>query len=146
MHGKVPSEWSTAAIVPFPKKGDLTKPANYRGILLTSVAAKIYNKLLMNRIYPFIDPLLRHNQNGFRRGRSTLPHILSIIILVEECQIGNKTAAMVFVDFSKDFDSINREAMPMSLCSTSSTCTASLCTSSRHQTDVPQLQLEGQDC
>jgi exonuclease III len=111
MHGNVPSEWSTAAIVPFPKKGDLTKPANYRGISLTPVAAKIYNKLLMNRIYPFIDPLLRHNQNGFRRGRSTLPQILSIRRLLEECQIGNRTAAMVFVDFSKAFDSINREAM-----------------------------------
>ena len=111
LHGNVPSEWTTAAIVPFPKKGDLTKPANYRGISLSPVAAKIYNKLLLNRVYPFIDPLLRHNQNGFRKGRSTLPQILSIRRILEECRIGNRTAAMVFVDFSKAFDSINRDAM-----------------------------------
>ena len=111
LHGNVPSEWTTAAIVPFPKKGDLTKPGNYRGISLSPVAAKIYNKLLLNRVYPFIDPLLRHNQNGFRKGRSTLPQILSIRRVLEECRIGNRTAAMVFVDFSKAFDSINRDAM-----------------------------------
>jgi exonuclease III len=111
MHGNVPKEWTTAAIVPFPKKGDLTRPSNYRGISLSPVAAKIYNKLLLRRIYPSIDPLLRQNQNGFRPGRSTLPQILAIRRILEECRIGNRTAALVFVDFSKAFDSINREAM-----------------------------------
>ena len=83
LHGNIPDEWKTAAIVPFPKKGDLTKPANYRGISLSPTAAKIYNKLLLNRIYPYIDTLLRPNQNGFRRGRSTLPQILSIRRILE---------------------------------------------------------------
>ena len=35
---------------PFPKKGDLGLAKNYRGITLTSIAAKIYNALLRNRI------------------------------------------------------------------------------------------------
>ncbi|MCP4491873.1 MAG: reverse transcriptase family protein [Gammaproteobacteria bacterium] len=111
LHGNVPREWTTAAIVPFPKKGDLSKPGNYRGISLSPAAAKIYNKLLLNRITPCIEPILRRNQNGFRKGRSTLPQILAIRRILEECRIGNKTAAMVFVDFSKAFDSINRDAM-----------------------------------
>ena len=33
-------------ILPFPKKGDLGSAKNYRGITLTSIAAKIYNILL----------------------------------------------------------------------------------------------------
>ena len=111
INGNVPNEWTTAAIIPFPKKGDLTKPENYRGISLSPIAAKIYNKLILNRIQPFIDPLLRPNQNGFRKGRSTLPQILSIRRILEECRIGNKTAALVFVDFSKAFDSISRDTM-----------------------------------
>ena len=37
---------------PFPKKGDLGLAKNYRGITLTSIAAKIYNALLRNRIEP----------------------------------------------------------------------------------------------
>ena len=49
---------------------------NYRGITLTSIAAKIYNALLRNRIEPKIDNILRKNQNGFRRNRSTTSQIL----------------------------------------------------------------------
>ena len=111
VEGSTPEAWTTASIIPIPKKGDLSKPGNYRGISLAPVAAKVYNKLLLNRIYPFIDPLLRPNQNGFRKGRSTLPQILAIRRILEECKIGNKAATIVFVDFSKAFDSINREAL-----------------------------------
>ena len=50
----------------FSKKGDLGLPKNYRGITLTAIAAKIYNLMLLNRIRPEIDPILRKNQNGFR--------------------------------------------------------------------------------
>ena len=109
--GNIPKAWTTTSIIPIPKKGDLTNPNNYRGISLAPVAAKIFNKLLLNRIYPHIDPLLRPNQNGFRRGRSTLPQILALRRIIEECKIGNRSAAIVFVDFSKAFDSINRAAM-----------------------------------
>ena len=42
--------WMKGCILPFPKKGDLGLAKNYRGITLTSIAAKIYNALLRNRI------------------------------------------------------------------------------------------------
>ena len=57
--------WMKGCILPFPKKGDLGLAKNYRGITLTSIAAKIYNALLRNRIEPEIDNILRKNQNGF---------------------------------------------------------------------------------
>ena len=44
--------WMKGCILPFPKKGDLGLAKNYRGITLTSIAAKIYNALLRNRIEP----------------------------------------------------------------------------------------------
>ena len=51
--------WTKGCILPFPKKGDLGLAKNYRGITLTSIAAKIYNALLRNRIEPKIDNILR---------------------------------------------------------------------------------------
>ena len=63
--------WMKGCFLPFPKKGDLGLAKNYRGITLTSIAAKIYNALLRNHIEPKIDNILRKNQNGFRRNRST---------------------------------------------------------------------------
>ena len=69
--------WMKGCILPFPKKGDLRLAKNYRGITLTSIAAKIYNALLRNRIEPKID-ILWKNQNGFWRNRSTTSQILTI--------------------------------------------------------------------
>ena len=60
------------------KKGDLGLAKNYQGITPTSIAAKIYNALLRNRIEPKINNILRKNQNGFRRNRSTTSQILTI--------------------------------------------------------------------
>ena len=62
--------FTKGCILPFPKKGNLGKAENYRGITLISIAAKIYNLMLLNRIQPSIETVLRRNQNGFRQGRS----------------------------------------------------------------------------
>ena len=63
--------WTKGCILPFPKKDDLGIAKDYRGITLISIAAKIYNTLLLNHIKPNIEKILRKNQNGFRRNRST---------------------------------------------------------------------------
>ena len=106
-----PSFWPKSQIIPFPKKGDLSLATNYRGISLLSIAAKIFNKLLLNRLIPKIEPLLRNNQNGFRSGRSTLSQILTLRRIIEECKLSNRDSAFIFIDFSKAFDSIDRSVM-----------------------------------
>ena len=83
----------------------------YRGITLTSIAAKIYNALLRNRIEPKIDNILRKNQNGFRRNRSTTSQILTICRILEGVRAKNLQATLIFVDFTKAFDSIHRGKM-----------------------------------
>ena len=106
-----PKIWRTSQIIPVPKKGDLSLATNYRGISLMSIAAKIYNKLILNRLIPFVEPILRKNQNGFRRGRSTLSQILCLRRLIEESNASKVDLALVFVDFSKAFDSVDRSKM-----------------------------------
>ena len=54
--------WMKGSILPFPKKGDLGLAKHYRGITLTSIAAKIYNALIRNRIEHKIDNILNKNQ------------------------------------------------------------------------------------
>ena len=76
---------------------------NYRGITLTSIAA-----LLHNHIEPKIDNMLRKNQNGFRRNRSTTSQILTIRRVLEGIRAKNLQATILFVNFTKGFDSIHR--------------------------------------
>ena len=45
-----PDKWITGVSVTLPKKGDLSLMTNYRGISLLSIAAKVYNKIPLNRI------------------------------------------------------------------------------------------------
>ena len=102
-------------ILPFPKNGDLVLAKNYRGITLTSIAAKIFNALLRNRIEPKIDNILRKNQNGFRRNRSTTSQILTIRRILEGVRAKSLQATLLFVDFTKAFDSIHRGKMELIL-------------------------------
>ena len=75
--------WMKGCILPVSKKGDLGLAKNYQDITLTSIAAKIYNALLRNRIEPQIDNILRKNQNGFRRNGSATSQILTIRRILE---------------------------------------------------------------
>ena len=103
--------WMKRCILPFLKKGELGLAKNYRGITLTSIAAKIYNALLRNRIEPKIDNILRKNQNGFRRNRSTTSQMLTIRRILEGVRAKNLQATLLFVDFTKAFNSIHRGKM-----------------------------------
>ena len=98
-------------ILPFPKKGDLGLVENYWSITLTSIAAKIYNALLRNCIEPKIAKILRKNQNGFQRNRSMTSQILTICRILEGVQAKNLQATLLFVDFTKAFNSIHRGKM-----------------------------------
>jgi len=105
---EIPDQWKNINIVPVPKKGNLSKPDNYRGIALTSIVTKTLNRMILNRIKPFVEPLLRDNQNGFRTGRSTTSHILALRRIIEEANNRKLAAVLLFVDFKKAFDSIHR--------------------------------------
>ena len=107
-NGSFPDQWRNLLIVPVPKKGDLSRTSNYRGISLTSVALKTLNKIILNRLLPHIEPILRDNQNGFRPGRSTTSHILALRRLLEGVTERKLTSVILFIDFKRAFDSLHR--------------------------------------
>ena len=111
LEGLAPDQWKISNIIPVPKKGDLSKPDNYRGIALSSLVAKTLNRMILNRIQPIMEVLLRDNQNGFRAGRSTTSHILTLRRLLEGAKSRNLPAVLLFIDFKKAFDSIHRGTM-----------------------------------
>ena len=106
--GEMPEQWSILNIVPIPKSGDLSQAGNYRGISLSSIVAKTFNRMILNRIRPELDEHLRNNQNGFRVGRTTVGHILALRRLIEGIKANNLPALITFIDFRKAFDTIHR--------------------------------------
>ena len=96
LKGEKPDQWSTANIIPIPKKGDLSEPMNYRGISLSSLVAKALNRMILNRLKPEIETILRRNQNGFRPGRSTAQQILVLRRLIEGVKSRKLPAVLTF--------------------------------------------------
>ena len=47
---EIPSDWEEGLIVKLPKKGDLTKCGNWRGLTLMSIPAKILGRTIIMRM------------------------------------------------------------------------------------------------
>ena len=67
--------------------------------------------MILSCIRPDIDPILRKYQNGFRTKRSTTGQIIIIRLILERVKSKHLPSTLLFIDFSKVFDSINREKM-----------------------------------
>lgn len=109
--GYAPTQWTSSLIIPLPKKGDLQLMTNYRGISLMSIAAKVYNRILLNRIRDPIDKLLRKNQAGFRPRRSCTQQIHILRRIMDDAHSNKIPMCITFIDFKKAFDSIDRRMM-----------------------------------
>ena len=59
--------------------------------------------MILNRIQPYVDPLVSWTQNGIRKSRSTLYNIITLRRIIKGIKHKNLILAMVFIDFSKAF-------------------------------------------
>ena len=106
---KIPDIWRKGIITIVPKSGDISVCSNNRGITLLSVALKLLNRILVSRITPELDKVLRYNQAGFRKGRSCGEQIFVIRQLFERCkEYSNHPLYACFVDYKAAFDSVDR--------------------------------------
>lgn len=81
------------------------------GISLMSIASKIYNKLILYRIYDKVNKILRPNQTGFRKNMNCIQQINTIRRIIEGFKDMQIPFIMTFIDFKKAFDSVDRNCM-----------------------------------
>ena len=86
---------------------------NHRGISLLSIAGKIaIARLILNRIIKhLVDDIYPESQCSFRSGRGTIDMIFSLRQRAEKVREKNQEMYMVFVDLTKTFDTVYREAL-----------------------------------
>jgi len=106
--GEFPKDWKEGHLIKLPKKGDLSNCKNYRGITLLSIAGKVFNRIILERMKKVVDPHLRDNQAGFRKNRSCIDQIATLRIIAEQSLEWNSPLLINFVDYEKAFDSIHR--------------------------------------
>lgn len=104
--GRIPDEWCQALIVPVFKKGDDQNAANYRPIALTVITRRLYERILLKYLAPFIEKLA-NTQGGFRKFRSTLDQCY----VLEEIIQANPEGKHCFMDLRAAFDTVNRQKL-----------------------------------
>ena len=79
--GIIPDEWKSANVVPIYKKGDRSKPENYRPVSLTSITCKTLEHIVSSTIMKHMDRhyILTDAQHGFRKRRSCETQLLLTI-------------------------------------------------------------------
>ena len=102
-------------IVSIPKKGNSTALGNQRGIAKTCSSARLFDKFVVIRLKPIIDPQLSQCQSGLCAGRSTTEQVMVLRCVIDTCRVSNMTASLVYVDFRKAFDTLHRSSIPVIL-------------------------------
>ena len=74
----VPQEWVDAILVPIPKKGNLHRCDNWRGIALLEVVGKVMARVVQGRLQRVAEEELPESQCGFRRGRACTDMIFTV--------------------------------------------------------------------
>ena len=113
--GKIPSLWGKGIITPIPKcsTSDVRDPLSYRGINLSPCSYKLYCSILNNRLVTWLESreVIHDEQNGFRRGRSTIDHLSTLTSIIETRKLKKLSTYAVFVDFKKAYDTVNRNLL-----------------------------------
>ena len=106
--GVFPRELKKARVVPIFKTGDKSLINNYRPISILSFYSKVFEKLMYNKMYNFIEAndILYAHQYGFRRGHSTQQAIITLIDKITKSVNSDDFVISVFIDLKKAFDCV----------------------------------------
>ena len=110
---RFPNSLKIAKVVAMYKKGDNTKPENYRPISLLSPISKIFETILLKQMTKFFsknDSFSEH-QYGFRKKRSCCDAIKDITEYIRSKIDQKESGVSCFIDFQKAFDSIDHRIL-----------------------------------
>lgn len=105
---KIPKAWRKSKVIALLKPGkDPSDAKSYRPISLLCHTYKLFERLLLNRLAPIIDPLLIPEQAGFRPGKSCTSQTLKLTQHIEDGFELGLVTGVVFVDLTAAYDTVN---------------------------------------
>lgn len=113
--GIYPDDWKIAYLTPIPKRGKLDDIKNYRGVAISSVLPKLYDKLLTARIYSFLVEFVPTDQHGFVKSKGTTTNLFETSQFISDELAKGKQVDAVYFDFSKAFDRISHSILASKL-------------------------------
>ena len=108
---EAPEEWEHGLLKILPKKGDLSLPGNYRGIMLLEVAYKIVANIIQKRLIKVHQALNNLQQCGFLPGVGCNDANYTVRGAAKKRREHGLETWILFIDLVKAFDTVNREML-----------------------------------
>ena len=101
--------WKIAEVTPILKQGDHEKPDNNRPTSLLPILSKVCEWIILNQFMPYLVSNMRlsTNQSRNKKWHSTETSLIHTTNAILGAIDQKKTTAVVLLDMSKAFDSIN---------------------------------------
>jgi Reverse transcriptase (RNA-dependent DNA polymerase)/Endonuclease-reverse transcriptase len=114
-HGVLPDGWRHASVCALYKGSPNSKahPKSYRPISLTSCLAKVFEKMVLERLAAYLDEkrFFTTYQSGFRRHHNTLDLLYMLISRVQDSFRHRDYVSVAFLDIVAAFDSVWHEGL-----------------------------------
>lgn len=109
--GIFPNDLKLSTVIPIHKKGETDLVENYRPITIPSCFSKLFEKIIHNRMYSFINTknILSNTQHGFRPNLSTNTASFSLINCIYEAVDKGDYVLTLFFDLTRAFDCVNKD-------------------------------------
>ena len=112
-----PSAWKMAEITPIPKEGDHKQANNNRPISLLPTLSKVCEKVVLNQVVSYLDinKRLSTEQSGNKKYHSTETSLIETTDTFLHAIDKKEVTAVVLLDMSKAFDSLDHEILMLKL-------------------------------
>ena len=82
--------------------------SNYRPVSLLPITGKIFEKIILDNLYPYIfnNNFIHEKQSGYTRGDSTIKQLISITHEIYKAFDSGHEVRAIFLDISKAFDKV----------------------------------------
>ena len=109
-----PASWTHSYIIPILKQGKpACEPHSYRPIQLTSCLCKVMERIISRRLTWYVEKekLLSNFQCAFRKGRSTVDHIVRLESDIRRGFFFRQYTVAVFLDFKSAYNLVSPTAL-----------------------------------
>lgn len=111
----LPQDWRCAKAIPLHKGHglDKTRPDSYRLISITSIVARLLERIIFHRLFDFTTSsnFFSPFQAGFRPEYSTRDHLFRLISNISSSLAHSSSLSVLFFDISKAFDTVSHDVL-----------------------------------